>query len=293
MSIPENQDDPLESDSMPKRQIAPPEPQYRWQEAHFSPPPNWDPFLDAVLQPPSNYDWTDDDIAAMSLSGCISIFVLTFLWLVFYLNPADWEEFLYGGGGEKAAETLVGMMVASAIALLGSAYVFAIRKHPQRWRSVGLRSTTKLWLIGTMVIGILFMPLNLLLTIASQQLLDTPEINFSGGDSAAPFPIAEFFGVLFMVAVVVPIVEEIFFRGIIYKWLRQRAGLPIGLLISSIAFGGLHATTSLPAISLLGGLCALAYEFSDSLWPAVVIHATNNALAIIIAYVYFSSPLMV
>lgn len=79
-----------------------------------------------------------------------------------------------------------------------------------------------------------------------------------------------------------PLFEEIFFRGYLYRALRDRMGPFVAALAVSVAFALLHpsAYTILPLIALSLGLCFL-YESTGSLWPSVVVHALNNAGALL------------
>jgi membrane protease YdiL (CAAX protease family) len=289
--LPENQRSPAEDDIV----VIPSARRHPYddpEEALQNPgPPGYDALYAGSHKIRRDYDWTDDDIAAVSLSGCISTIVLSFVWLGYYLKGQGLTQSLIEGSGEKSAGVTIGLMVASVLALTSSAYFFAIKKHPQGWKSVGLRPSTRSWLIASAIIGALFMPVNILIVTTVQRILAVPVLDFSSETTGESIPIPEFLAVFVLVVIIVPIAEEIFFRGIIYKWLRRRAGFLIGLLVSSITFGTLHfAAPSIAAISVLGVLCALVYELSDSLWTAVTIHAMNNFLAIVLAYLFWGTP---
>lgn len=290
--LPENQHSPGEGDnkatpSDPKR--LPLYPSENMQQDYA--PPGYDTVPPDKPPVDTNYEWTDDDIAAVSLSGCISTVVLSLVWIAYYLEGQGLSESILDGSDDKSVGVTLGLMVASVVALTISAYFFAIKKHPQRWRSVGLLPSTRSWLIASGVIGALFMPVNILIVTTGQRILDVPVLDFSSESTGEPFPIGEFLALFVLVVIIVPIVEEVFFRGIIYKWLRQRAGFLIGILVSSVAFGTLHvAAPSIASISVLGVLCALVYELSGSLWTAVTVHAMNNFLAIVLAYLIWQTP---
>ncbi len=87
---------------------------------------------------------------------------------------------------------------------------------------------------------------------------------------------------LILLAVVVPIGEEIFFRGFIYGGLRKRWGIIVATLGSAAFFSAAHMQVvhGLP-IFILGLVLALVYERSRSLVPTVVAHALNNIIAIV------------
>jgi membrane protease YdiL (CAAX protease family) len=86
-------------------------------------------------------------------------------------------------------------------------------------------------------------------------------------------------------ALVAPVVEELFFRGFVYAGLRQRFGWVRAALVSSALFSVLHLQPlGIPPIFLLGLMFAFLYERSRSLWPAILMHVTMNALAVGAAY---------
>ena len=86
-----------------------------------------------------------------------------------------------------------------------------------------------------------------------------------------------FFGII----VLVPISEEIIFRRFIFAFLAPRCGFMLALLISSGAFAIIHFSLySLPALFLLGIAFQLIYLKFGSLYPAILMHAFNNAIAL-------------
>jgi membrane protease YdiL (CAAX protease family) len=82
-----------------------------------------------------------------------------------------------------------------------------------------------------------------------------------------------------LVCVLVPIGEEVFFRGFLYGTLR-RWGIPAATLLSALFFGAVHQQIVhfLP-IAVLGVILAVLYERTGSLVPAVIVHAVNNIVA--------------
>lgn len=90
-------------------------------------------------------------------------------------------------------------------------------------------------------------------------------------------------GVLVLVAVVVPVGEELFFRGFVFGVLRERTGLWLAALVSGLLFGGAHALGSpvefLVPLAFLGVAFCLLYAQTGSLLPSIGLHALNNGLA--------------
>lgn len=87
--------------------------------------------------------------------------------------------------------------------------------------------------------------------------------------------------ILLLVCVVVPIGEEIFFRGFVYGTLR-RWGVAMATGLSAVFFAAVHQQVVhfLP-IFVLGVILALLYERTRSLVGAVAVHAVNNVVAIL------------
>lgn len=85
-----------------------------------------------------------------------------------------------------------------------------------------------------------------------------------------------------LLVLVVPVGEEVFFRGIVYGGLRTRWGVGAAAVASAAFFAVVHfqLVHGLP-IFVLGLLLAYLYERTRSLMPAVVTHALNNAVALI------------
>jgi len=86
-----------------------------------------------------------------------------------------------------------------------------------------------------------------------------------------------------LTCVMAPICEEFLFRGFIFTALREWRGTLPAAVITGVLFGGVHVLSA-PALDLvplagLGfGLCLL-YRYTGSLYPGIVAHALNNALA--------------
>lgn len=83
------------------------------------------------------------------------------------------------------------------------------------------------------------------------------------------------------IAVLVPFVEELVFRGFMWDALRRWVSLPTTWLISSAIFCVYHmdplqSVAIVPTALMLGWL----RWSSGSLWPAVVLHMANNALGV-------------
>jgi membrane protease YdiL (CAAX protease family) len=99
------------------------------------------------------------------------------------------------------------------------------------------------------------------------------------GILAQPLTNAQVVWIVVLVCVLVPIGEEIFFRGFVYGTLR-RWGIAAATVLSALFFGAVHQQIVhfLP-IAVLGVILAALYERTGSLVPAIVVHAVNNLVA--------------
>ena len=88
-----------------------------------------------------------------------------------------------------------------------------------------------------------------------------------------------------LIAIVAPVGEELMFRGMLYRYLRARRGVAFGVALSAGLFALAHVVPVLiPALFALGVVLALVAERSRSIYPAIVLHALNNGISLVILY---------
>lgn len=79
------------------------------------------------------------------------------------------------------------------------------------------------------------------------------------------------------IAVVVPILEEIAFRGFFYGSLRRHVGIAGAAIISGVVFALLHMSPDqLPALAVLGIVLALVYEKTQTIAAPILLHMLIN-----------------
>ncbi|MBN8822252.1 MAG: CPBP family intramembrane metalloprotease [Spirosoma sp.] len=92
---------------------------------------------------------------------------------------------------------------------------------------------------------------------------------------------------ILVVGFVASIGEEVFFRGIIQRWLMKwTVNAHVGIWLAAIIFSAVHFQFSgfFPRI-LLGVLFGYLYFWSGNIWVAIVAHFINNSLIVINAYI--------
>ena len=91
------------------------------------------------------------------------------------------------------------------------------------------------------------------------------------------------------IGILVPVVEETLFRGVIYNFAKWRFGVIIGAILSASAFAIVHLSPILiPYLLTLGIGLAFIYEFHKTLWATVIVHGLLNS-AITLALVFATS----
>ena len=86
-----------------------------------------------------------------------------------------------------------------------------------------------------------------------------------------------------LIVILAPISEEVCFRGLLFGGFRNRLPMWPAALIAGAVFGLLHATTgwsAVPALIFFGLVLAVVYEKTESIWPPILIHMLNNAIAL-------------
>ena len=90
---------------------------------------------------------------------------------------------------------------------------------------------------------------------------------------------------VFYLAVVPALCEELFFRGYALSGLRSSFGKPAALVIVSFAFGMTHYSAhKLIPTTALGMLLALLVLQYRSIWPAMLAHFMHNAISILASH---------
>ena len=87
--------------------------------------------------------------------------------------------------------------------------------------------------------------------------------------------------IVFTSVIIVPVFEEMLFRGFFQTMLRSFLQRPwLSILISSALFAGTHQMGHWPALFVLAICLGYAYEKSGSLFRPIFIHALFNAITI-------------
>jgi len=159
---------------------------------------------------------------------------------------------------------------------VGWAWALSLRRHALGLREWGFRrpGLSILWLV----------PLCLVIDVAVT-IAVAPFLRPSGRSIVEVFPHTVAGGVLLALSAVVmaPLMEEVFFRGFLFRGLLARCGPVWSAVISAALFAAVHREPSriLP-LFVAGLLLAWVYYRTRSLWTSIALHASVNALVFVL-----------
>lgn len=88
---------------------------------------------------------------------------------------------------------------------------------------------------------------------------------------------------ILMLVVLAPVMEEVLFRGILLESVRSKHSAGRAIVVSALMFGVIHFIPQQVVNAFaIGLILGYIYVRTESLWPVIVIHALNNAMAYVI-----------
>jgi len=193
------------------------------------------------------------------------------LWLVGVL-AASYLMGVYGLSVDPGLFTGV-----AEAALLVPVWWLVIRRYGVGWEALGLRRFDA----GNLGVGCGFMILSILFNLLYSSILAVFDLRMQNDMVPIFAELSSPWWLLLAGVVVAPVVEEIFFRGFLYAGLAERYSWRKAAVISSAFFALVHLQPlAIAPIFVLGYIFAYLYRRSGSIWPAVVMHVSTNALAL-------------
>lgn len=188
-------------------------------------------------------------------------------------------------------EFTAAMLLAATVSTVAAAgvAVMILRLTGREWWALGLQGeglVGALWVgvqSGLVLAGFKLMYFKLLQTLGVWQL-----------DGAGPvqvmFALDEplyLIGGLVMGAVLVPIAEEILFRGVLFAALRRQSGPVPAAILSSVLFGLLHYP-DMVFPGMLGLTFSLLYHRTGTLWAPIGAHMLVNSITLGLSFAHGS-----
>jgi membrane protease YdiL (CAAX protease family) len=214
-------------------------------------------------------------IACLAVSVLASVVCLEFVWptLLGQRPPLIWNDFLFA----LVHYASLGTLLMYPLSRHGDDFLRLFTASRPDHAAIRWAVTTGVASAGVSLVSMfaVFIPLSYLSPGFVQEWLIDPAtpIIWTSGDSYMWANIANFL----LVALLAPVVEETFFRGLLLPAWSRRFGPMRAMIWSSLFFAVLH-----PDIvgSFIGGVVlALVFLKTRTLWLPIVMHVTHNTLA--------------
>ena len=243
-----------------------------------------------LARPTGRSAWGLSEIVALPIFFAVSLIPITLIVARLFLR----REFLSSIG------MIVGLTVLqNAIFVAASLYVVIVKYHlrpasiglgggPWRWRLLVAAAASGLALVGnfvgqnlTIIAAGLFIGQKAATELVTRQEIHSPVFRLLQ-EFHRPGEVAM---LAVLVGLIVPIGEEIFFRGLTYGALRRMLNRHAAVLISAAFFAAAHLepVEFLP-ILILGVILAYLYDYTGSLVPGMIAHSVNNLAALALFY---------
>lgn len=106
----------------------------------------------------------------------------------------------------------------------------------------------------------------------------------SAATSIIPSTPGELVATLILVALLPAVAEEYIFRGCIARSFARK-GYVFAVFMSALLFAIMHGSPlQLVHQFLIGAVCAVLFFATRSLWPPIILHFLNNAIALVLGY---------
>ena len=238
-------------------------------------------------------------LSSLKASGAPGLFIETFaVWLVSFLVLSEVIGLLGLGLGGSIIVFFLSLVALAWLPFRGMPFSTArseigLTMGRGLFREVGSGVAGFVMMIPILLVGVIFT----VFLVKLSQLFNSPSEVFHS-DAGAAHPIFSMFEqastiqlvVVFVVAsIAAPIVEEIVFRGLLYRHLRDSSrgvrtwlSIAFAALLSGFVFAAIHPQgwVAIPALGSIGVALALAREWRSSLIAPMVMHGIQNGLVL-------------
>lgn len=220
--------------------------------------------------------WTGLDLVFISLGG------LVFAVLLFALLGVILDVIgpLQVNLGPTSIVAILVLLTYGCVCF--GAWLFVLQRRKVGLREAGLEPVSLRVMLNMIPLGMGVLFLNGIV-IAASRLLFTDVPTASEQVLSGELPTAgEFALVTFIVVGVAPVVEEFLFRGLLMRYFLSKMSAGFAIVATAFAFAVFHATLVLiPALFVLGLFLGWQAHKHNSVYPAIALHAVNNAIAMI------------
>jgi CAAX protease family protein len=184
-----------------------------------------------------------------------------------------------GDGPGMPQHLLLTLQLTKAALLLGVLCV-ALQRRKLSWAALGLRPSTRKWLLLAVLVAVAGILLRLWLARWMSVAVPDWAIFMRSPYGSIDSGIAVSIALGFCTVLLTPFAEEVFFRGFLFTWMAGHRPVWLAMLVSSLIFGVMHIIPpqAISAALMALALCAL-YWYSGSLWPPILAHVIGNGIA--------------
>lgn len=234
--------------------------------------------LDAQAVPqPERASWLD---LVLYLAGGFGLFLLASIGVSFLFT-------------EVSILTSLVLYLLNLFVLCGAVYALGVRRGKLTWEEMGFLppKVQWKWLLAAVVASAVLIPLRAVLgylvLVLVEGGIESVQARADLISAGMDFSWINFLLTLLGVGVLVPVSEELYFRGLLHGWFKSRRfALWLRVLLSSALFGLAHLD-SLPVVAssfVLGVINALLYEQSRSIWIPIAMHMIANSFGVFLLY---------
>ncbi len=226
---------------------------------------------------------TTDTLAGPRTSrpGLMEVAAGAVVYLFFYYAVAPAVARTLSADAAVQGLALAALSGLMGLAAFAAAYTIRIRRFP----TFGLRRVTRRQVLTGIAFGVAAMIISRVVLVVLALLgvrLDDVQTAYQEASTGGALT---FVLQLIFIAVLTPIGEELAFRGVLTNAL-ERFGPWISVPVSTLAFAAVHGLNIafIPAI-VVGGLAGYLFHRTRSVWPGVLVHAVNNGVSALIAFI--------
>jgi membrane protease YdiL (CAAX protease family) len=180
--------------------------------------------------------------------------------------------------------TIAGLIVEFLV-FTGTIYFLGLQRKHLDWEALGLHPLTRLWIPGSIGIGLLEFAVENAATYGAAFLLHMQDSALQNNMTTQGLTWVNLVIIFVLAGAAIPFAEELLFRGVLYNFVRERWGIWIAALVSAL----LYALFSFDLINgiacfVLSIFAIIAYERSKSLWSAVIVHMMSSIGSLVLFY---------
>lgn len=227
----------------------------------------------------------------MSFSGVI---ILTVVGKVYHVAPKAITGLGPGSDSNAINAGRFAQLVGNLLTFMASALLFANFTHPKPFAYLGLNQPSRpVRFIIVALLALAFIPLAEQ-TGAWMHLVDLgKDVKAAQDVQDATYKAflrmntpSALLQVLFIMAVIPAIGEELLFRGVLMRYTyKSTRNIGLSVLVSAALFAFVHGTVfNFPSILLAGIILGYIYYITGSIWFSILFHFVNNGVQILTVY---------